>query len=63
MILAYKKTLGKFTKDLGFEKTPPPFGKIPKKIPFFGEGGVHKGYRSTSTVLDTDDDSDDDTDE
>ena len=35
MILAYKKTLGKFTKVLGFEKTPPPFGKNSQKIPFF----------------------------
>ena len=35
MILAYKKTLGKFTKVLGFEKTPPPLGKIPKKSRFF----------------------------
>ena len=37
MILAYKKTLGKFTKVLGFEKTPP-LGKIPKKSRiFFGK--------------------------
>ena len=38
MTLAYKKTLGKFTKVLGFEKTPPPppLGKIPKKSRFFG---------------------------
>ena len=35
MILAYKKTLGKFTKVLGFEKTPPPFGKKSQKIPIF----------------------------
>ena len=50
MILASKKTLGKFTKVLGFEKTPPPpLGKNTKKTPFFfwkqgfpkgGEGGV-----------------------
>ena len=31
-----QKTLGKFTKVLGFEKTPPPpLGKIPKKSRFF----------------------------
>ena len=31
-----QKTLGKFTKVLGFEKTPPPpFGKNTQKIPFF----------------------------
>ena len=37
MILAYKKTLGKFTKVLGFEKTPPPpLGKIPKNPVFLG---------------------------
>ena len=41
----------------------PTFGENSQKIPFFGGGGVPKGYRSTSTVLDTDDDSDDDTDE
>ena len=36
MILASKKTLGKFTKLLGFEKTlPPHLGKIPKKSRFF----------------------------
>ena len=28
--LAYKKILGKFTKVLGFGKTPPMLGKIPK---------------------------------
>ena len=41
MILAYKKTLGKFTKVLGIEETPPPFGKNSQKIPFF-LGGVPK---------------------
>jgi len=36
MILASKKTLGKFTKVLGFEKTlPPSLGKNPKKSRFF----------------------------
>ena len=36
MILASKKTLGKFTKVLGFEKThPPSLGIIPKKSHFF----------------------------
>jgi len=36
MILAYKKTLGKFTKVLGFEKTPPPlWEKFPKNPVFF----------------------------
>ena len=36
MILAYKKTPGKFTKVLGFEKTPPsPLGKNPKKSRLF----------------------------
>ena len=34
MILAYKKTLGKFTKVLGFEKTHPLWEKFPKN-PFF----------------------------
>jgi len=38
MILAYKKTLGKFTKVLGFEKTPPLWEKFPKNPVFiFGE--------------------------
>ena len=36
MNLAYKKILGKFTKVLGFGKTPPPMlGKIPKWYRFF----------------------------
>ena len=36
MILAYKKTLGKFTKVLGFEKPPPPpWEKFPKNPVFF----------------------------
>jgi len=48
MILAYKKTLGKFTKVLGFEKTPPPFGKNSQKIPFFFVGSVPNipGFRT-----------------
>ena len=36
MNLAYKKILGKFTKVLGFGKTPPPMlGKIPERYRFF----------------------------
>ena len=36
MILASKKTLGKFTKVLGFEKPPPPlWEKYPKNPGFF----------------------------
>ena len=37
MILAYQKTLGKLTKVLGFEKTPPPplWEKFPKNPVFF----------------------------
>ena len=35
MILASKKTLGKFTKVLGFEKTPPLWEKFPKNPVFF----------------------------
>ena len=36
MNLAYKKILGKFTKVLGFGKTPPPHvGKISQIISFF----------------------------
>ena len=38
MNLAYKKILGKFTKVLGFGKTPPPCGeKFPNDIVFFFE--------------------------
>ena len=45
MILAYKKTLGKFTKVLGFEKTPPPpLGKIPKKSRFFLAASLNTAY-------------------
>ena len=33
--LAYKKILGKFTKVLGFGKTPPHVGKISQIISFF----------------------------
>ena len=32
MILAWQKKLGKFTKVLGIEKTPHPFGKNSQKI-------------------------------
>ena len=42
MILAYKKTLGKFTKVLGFEKTPPPLWEKFPKNPVFFLGGVPK---------------------
>ena len=35
MNLAYKKILGKFTKVLGFGKTPPHVGKISQIISFF----------------------------
>ena len=36
MNLAYKKILGKFTKVLGFGKTPPPHvGKISQIMSFF----------------------------
>ena len=36
MNLAYKKILGKFTKVLGFGKTPPPgWEKFPNDIVFF----------------------------
>ena len=36
MNLAYKKILGKFTKVLGFGKTPPPcWEKFPNNIVFF----------------------------
>ena len=43
MILAYKKTLGRFTKVLGFEKTPLPplWEKLPKNPVFWG-GSVPK---------------------
>ena len=42
MILAYKKTLGKFTKVLGFEKTPPPlWEKFPKNPVFFQQRPLH----------------------
>ena len=38
MNLAYKKILGKFTKVLGFGKTPPPcWEKFPNDIVFFFE--------------------------
>ena len=38
MNLAYKKILGKFTKVLGFGKTPPPcWEKFPNNIVFFFE--------------------------
>ena len=37
MNLAYKKILGKFTKVLGFGKTPPMLGKIPKWYRVFFE--------------------------
>ena len=55
MILTYKKTLGKFTKVLGFEKTPPPLGKNSQKIPFFWGGSVpyqhhHIGHHVIITV-------------
>ena len=35
MNLAYKKILGKFTKVLGFGKTPPHVGKNSQIISFF----------------------------
>ena len=52
MILAYKKTLGKFTKVLGFEKTlPPPLGKIPKKSRFFfGQRPLGKNIHPESRI-------------
>ena len=37
MNLAYKKILGKFTKVLGFGKTPPHVGKNSQMISFFFE--------------------------
>ena len=38
MNLAYKKILGKFTKVLGFGKTPPPcWENFPNNIVFFNE--------------------------
>ena len=42
MNLAYKKILGKFTKVLGFGKTPPPcWEKFPNNIVFFFESVPH----------------------
>ena len=43
MNLAYKKILGKFTKVLGFGKTPPPcWEKFPNDIVFFWERTLGK---------------------
>ena len=42
MNLAYKKILGKFTKVLGFGKTPPHVGKNSQIISFFFSENVPK---------------------
>ena len=50
MNLAYKKILGKFTKVLGFGKTPPPcWEKFPNNIVFFFESAPK--HCGTGTLL------------
>ena len=45
MNLAYKKILGKFTKVLGFGKTPPHVGKNSQIILFFSENLPNKDHQ------------------